>query len=81
MRISPMQKAVIARAAKLRRTTITDFVIENAFDAASKAVAEETHFQMTPAQFKKFCRALDAPPAKNLQAILRLLNEPSVLDE
>ena len=44
-------------------------------------VAEEKHFQMTPEQFKRFCRAPDAPPAKSLKAMRRLLNEPSVLDE
>ncbi len=81
MRINSAQKAVIARAAKLRHTTLTDFVIENAFQAASQLVAEETHFLMTPEQFKRFCKALDAPPAKNLKALQKLLNEPSVLDE
>ena len=81
LRINLAQKAVIARAAKLRHTTLTDFVIENAFQAASQLVADETHFQMTPKQFKHFCRALDAPPAKNLKAMQKLLNEPSVLDE
>ncbi|HLI76196.1 MAG TPA: DUF1778 domain-containing protein [Acidobacteriaceae bacterium] len=81
VRIKPAQKALIARAAQLRHTTLTEFVLENALQAASKLVAEEKHFEMTPEQFKRFCRALDAPPAKNLKAMQRLLNEPSVLDE
>ncbi len=81
VRIKPAQKALIARAAQLRHTTLTEFVLENALHAASQLVAEEKHFEMTPEQFKRFCRALDAPPAKNLKAMQRLLNEPSVLDE
>ncbi len=81
VRVKPAQKAVIARAARLRHTTLTDFVVDNAFQVASQLVAEETQFQMTPKQFRQFCRALDAPPAKNLKAMQRLLNEPSVLDE
>jgi uncharacterized protein (DUF1778 family) len=81
VRIKPSQKAIIARAAKLKHTTLTDFVIENAFQSASQLVAEETHFQMTPEEFNHFCRVLDAAPAKNLKAMLKLLNEPSVLDE
>jgi uncharacterized protein (DUF1778 family) len=81
VRINAAQKAVIARAAKLRHTTITDFVVQNAYQAASQLVAEETHFQMTPVQFKQFCKALDSPPAKKLKAMQKLLNEPSVLDE
>lgn len=81
VRIKPAQKALLARAARLRQTTLTEFVLENALHAANQLVAEEKHFEMTPEQFKRFCRALDAPPAKNLKAMQRLLNEPSVLDE
>jgi uncharacterized protein (DUF1778 family) len=73
IRINPAQKAVIARAARLGRTTITDFVVNHAFQAASQLVADETQLLMTPAQFKQFCHALDAPPAKNLKAMQRLL--------
>jgi uncharacterized protein (DUF1778 family) len=79
VRIKPAQKALIARAARLRHTTLTEFVLQNALQAASQLVAEEKHFEMTPEQFKRFCRALDAPPAKNLRAMQRLLNEPGVL--
>jgi uncharacterized protein (DUF1778 family) len=81
VRIKPSQKALITRAARLQNVTLTDFVLENALRAASELVADERHFEMTPAQFKRFCRALDAPPAKNLNAMRRLLSEPSVLDD
>jgi uncharacterized protein (DUF1778 family) len=81
-RVKPSQKALICRTARLRHTTLTEFVLEKALQAASQLVAEEKHFEMTPDQFRRFCRALDAPPAKNLnKAMQRLLNEPSVLDE
>jgi uncharacterized protein (DUF1778 family) len=81
VRVKPSQKALISRAARLQQTTLTEFVLDNALQAASLLVAERKHFEMTPAQFKRFCRALDAPPAKNLKTLQRLLNEPSVLDE
>ena len=81
VRIKPAQKALIARAARLRRATLTEFVLENALQAASQLLAEQKHFEMTPEQFRRFRRALDAPPAKNLKAMKRLLNERSVLDE
>jgi uncharacterized protein (DUF1778 family) len=81
VRIQPAQKALIARAARLRHTTLTEFILENALNAASQVVGDERHFEMTPEQFRHFCRALDAPPARNLKAMQRLLNEPSVLDE
>ena len=81
VRISPEQKALIARAAQIRHTTISNFVIDHALQAASRLVAEETHVQMTPEQFKHFCQLLDTPPSKNLKAMRKLLNTPSVLDE
>ena len=80
VRINPAQKAIIARAAQLRRTTITDFVVDQAFQAASQLIADQTQLCMTAGQFKEFCHALDAPPAKNLKAMRRLLSEPSMLD-
>ena len=81
VRISPAQKALIARAAQMQHRTLTDFVVENALQVASQLVAEEKQIEMTPDQFKRFCRVLDAPPAKNLKAMQKLLNEPSILDE
>jgi uncharacterized protein (DUF1778 family) len=81
VRISPAQKAIIARAAQLRKMTVTDFVVDHALQVASQLVGEEKQIEMTPEQFKRFCRALDAPPAKNLKAMKKLLNEPSILDE
>jgi uncharacterized protein (DUF1778 family) len=81
VRIKPAQKALIARAARLQQKTLTEFVLENALHAASQLVAEQKHFEMTPEQFQRFCRAMDTPPAKNLEAMRRLLNEPSALDE
>jgi uncharacterized protein (DUF1778 family) len=81
VRMKPAQKALIARAARLRQTTLTEFVLGHALHAASQLVAEQTHFELTQEQFQRFCRALDAPPARNLKAMQRLLNEPTVLDE
>jgi uncharacterized protein (DUF1778 family) len=81
VRINPAQKAVIARAARLRCTTLTDFVVNQAYQAASQLLADETQFLMTANQLKKFWQVLDAPPAKNLKALQKLLSEPSVLDE
>ena len=50
VRIKPAQKALIARAARLRQSTLTEFVLENALRAASEVVAEEKHFEISPEQ-------------------------------
>lgn len=81
VRVKAAQKALITRAARLRQTTLTEFVLDNALRAATQLLAEEKHFEMTPQQFQRFCRALDGPPAKSLKAMRRLLNKPGVLDE
>ncbi|HEY7426474.1 MAG TPA: DUF1778 domain-containing protein, partial [Gemmataceae bacterium] len=51
VRIKSAQKALLARAARLRQTTLTEFVLENALQAANQLVAEDKHFEMTPEQF------------------------------
>jgi len=81
VRISPEQKAVIALAAQLQHTTISHFVIENAYQAANKFISEQTHIEMDEKQFEYFCQVLDNPPKANLDAMRDLLNKPGVLDE
>ena len=43
MRITPAQKALIVRAARLQGVTLTEFILENALHAASQLLAEERH--------------------------------------
>src|SRR5262245_7467934 len=80
VRVSEHQKAVIARADKLKHTSVSDFVLENAYLAASQVIDAETHITMPPEQWEAFCQALDEPP-KRIPALVKLLNEPSIFDE
>jgi uncharacterized protein (DUF1778 family) len=79
LRVSLSQKAIIARAAQIQQSTLTEFLIDHALDAAYRIVSECRHFEMTPAQFQRFCRSIDSPPARNLAIMRKLLNEPTVL--
>ena len=81
MRVDPVRKAVIARAAQIRHTTISDFVLENAYQAASEVVADETSIVLNEKQFKHFCQFLDSPPPKNLAKMKELLNKKTLLDD
>lgn len=81
MRVDPQRKAVIARAAKIQHTTISDFVLENAYQVASEIVADETSITMTKEQFEHMCRVLDNPPAESLARMRNLLNTKTVFDE
>ncbi len=80
IRASARQKEVIAQAAQLRQTTISDFILESAYEAAIQALADNTQIVMSPEQFEVFCAALDAPPPSNMAALRKLLTEPSILD-
>ena len=80
LRMSALQKDVISRAADLKQTTMTNFMVEQAFHAAQQILADQTHFYLSPEKWDEFCAALDAPP-RELPALRRLLMEPSVFDE
>ncbi|MFN0167917.1 MAG: DUF1778 domain-containing protein [Bryobacteraceae bacterium] len=80
LRMRPLQKDVIARAADLKQTTLTNFMVEQAFSAAQQILADQAHFYLSAEKWEEFCAALDAPP-RDLPELRRLLSEPSVFDE
>jgi uncharacterized protein (DUF1778 family) len=79
LRLRPAQKAVLARAAELRQTSLSNFMLEHAYEAAQQVLAEQTDIVLTPAAWRAFCRALDAPP-RTIPALRKLLTQPSVFD-
>ena len=79
LRMRPLQKDVITRAANLKQTTLTNFMVEQAFQAAQQILADQVHFYLSDEKWKEFCAALDAPP-KDLPRLRKLLTRPSVFD-
>ena len=79
IRASARQREIIARAARIRQTTVGDFVLETAFEAAHRVIAGQEHFALPEKEWKAFCDALDAPP-KPIPALRKLLTEPDVFD-
>ena len=79
IRASEHKKSIIARAARIRNTTLSEFVVENAYQTAQEVIAEQTQFALGKREWKAFCEALDAPP-KSVPAIRKLLMTPSVFD-
>jgi uncharacterized protein (DUF1778 family) len=80
LRISKQQKSFLAQAAKIRHTSLTNFVLEEAFHAAQDTLAEQVHFRLDDTQWQLFCEALDRP-AESIEPLKKLLTEPSVLDK
>ncbi len=79
IRASATQKRVIAAAARIKDTTISDFVLEQSLTAAQQVIADQVQFRLPKKQWKKFCDALDAPP-KTIPALRRLLTKPGLFD-
>src|SRR6266581_818529 len=79
LRLRPAQKAVLARAAELRRTSLSNFMLEHAYEAAQQVLAEQVDIVMPPAEWEAFCKALDEPP-RVIPALKKLLTEASVFD-
>ena len=79
IRASATQKRVIAEAARIKDTTISDFVLEQSLTAAQQIIADQVQFRLPKKQWKVFCDALDAPP-KTMPALRRLLTKPGLFD-
>lgn len=62
-RISADQKRRLETAARLRGTSLTDFVIASATEAANRAIQESQTLQLTERDQEVFVRALLEPPA------------------
>ena len=76
IRVSANQKRVIAEAARIQDTTISDFVLEQSLTTAQQVIADQVQFKLPKKQWKEFCEALDAPP-KPISALRKLLNKPA----
>lgn len=79
IRASATQKRVIAEAARISDTTISDFVLEQSLTAAHQVIADQVQFRLPKKQWKEFCDALDAAP-KTIPALRRLLNKPGLFN-
>ncbi len=79
VRASTQQKEIISRAAKIQRTTLSNFVLENAYQAAQQVLAQHVHFTLSSEEWEMFCHALDQP-AREIQTLKALFTESSILD-
>lgn len=79
LRLRPDQKAVLARAAQLRHTSLSTFMLEHACEAAQQVLAEQVDIVMSPKDWEAFRKALDAPP-RVIPALKKLFTEASIFD-
>lgn len=79
IRVTPQQKQIIMRAAQIKQTTVSNFVLARALEAAQEMVLEQCHFTLSANQWKEFCHAFEAAPREYKQP-RKLLIEPSAFD-
>ncbi len=72
LRASKGQKLLIDRAAKLRQTNRSDFMLETACREAKALLLDQTHFSLSEEKFKRFTAMLDESPSDNVK-LKRLL--------
>lgn len=64
-RISPAKKSVLKNAAKLSGLSLTDFVINSAYEAAKRVIKEYDQLHLTEADRHIFIQAVLNPPKLN----------------
>jgi uncharacterized protein (DUF1778 family) len=67
-RVTPDQKRLIERAAKICGTSVTDFVVNNVQEAAREVIQETESLRLREEDRKVFFAALTNPPEPNQYA-------------
>lgn len=65
LRASSAQRDVIDKAARLRGTSRSAFVVEAASEKARSVLLDQVFFRLSAQRFRQFTALLDAPPAGN----------------
>lgn len=72
LRASPEAKALIERAAALMGTSVSGFMLQNAYEAARRIVADNDTLMLTQRDFEAFVAACENPLPPN-EALRELL--------
>ncbi|MCC8366105.1 DUF1778 domain-containing protein [Xenorhabdus sp. PB61.4] len=69
LRISTDAKSLLARAAAIQQTNLTDFVVSNVLPIAKKVVEDEERVHLTERDSKLVMELLDNPPEPNAKLL------------
>ena len=72
LRTSPEAKALIERAAAIMGSTVSSFMLQNAYEAARRLVAEQEVLTLSDRDRDAFLNALENPPEPT-QALIDLI--------
>ena len=71
LRTSPEAKALIERAAAIMGSTVSSFMLQNAYEAARRIVADKDTLMLSQEAFEAFIGACENP-AEPTQALINL---------
>ena len=72
LRVSPSAKALIERAAAIMGSTVSSFMLQNAYEAASRVVANNDTILLSQAGFEAFIATCENPPEPT-DALIQLM--------
>jgi uncharacterized protein (DUF1778 family) len=65
LRATPAQEAVLRRAAEAAHKSLTDFILDAAYQAAEKTLLDQRLFMVTGSQYEAMLTLLDRPETDN----------------
>jgi uncharacterized protein (DUF1778 family) len=69
LRIPPSEKALLLRAVALKKTSLTDFVIRTAVEAARAIIDQAERIQLSQRDSLRVLELLENPPAPNAKLL------------
>jgi uncharacterized protein (DUF1778 family) len=69
LRIPAAEKAILLRAAALRRTDLTDFVRQHSLNAAREVIQEAEHLELSGRDSLRVLALLERPPKPNAKLL------------
>lgn len=65
LRATPEQEAVLRRAADVAHKSLTDFILDAAYQAAEQTLLDQRLFLVSGSQYQAFLEMLDRPESDN----------------
>ena len=75
IRATTDEKALVERAARLSRMTMSQFVMQSAVRSAESVIADQTRFVLAPDDWEAFSEALDRP-SREIAALKAAASKP-----
>lgn len=65
LRATPVQEAVLRRAAEVAHKSLTDFILDAAYQAAEQTLLDQRLFMVSGSQYQALLEMLDRPATDN----------------